>query len=206
MSQRGVTMKKLLFVFILVSLLFVSCATITNPDLIVKESYAGIDTGTMNDSKSLWQVEAYVDNFGNPTTSKYVAAKKDVEGVFSNSATTNSKAYAIFLVNRDSIGIQLYEYSMKSPVSLLSFENIYLSVRETSGNVIYVGYLSKSSDGKRFYVNYGDFVELMEAFARNNKLQFYFEVKSDYSSTDPYLFNVDTTGFVWAYKQAFGTV
>lgn len=62
----------------------------------------------------IWDVGYYVDSFGEPTEEAFVAT--NVSGTFSNSATTNSPLTVRFLIDEDSIRIQLYEYAGNHPI------------------------------------------------------------------------------------------
>ena len=59
-----------------------------------------------------WGVSNYVDEFGDPTAESYLH-KTIYDGKFSNSATTNSDLKVTFLVDKDKVSIQLYEYGSR---------------------------------------------------------------------------------------------
>jgi len=61
----------------------------------------------------MWEVRSYVDDFGDPTSDKYVFAI--VEGSFSNSATTNSDLIVKVLIDESMIRFDLYEYARNHP-------------------------------------------------------------------------------------------
>ena len=60
-------------------------------------------------AESVWQVQEYVDDFGDPTGKKYVIGGPFI-GTFSNSATNNSDVKAFVLTDGGNIQIRLYEY------------------------------------------------------------------------------------------------
>lgn len=88
----------------------------------------------------IWSVGHYVDDFGEPTKEGYISAT--VFGTFSNSATTDSNLRVEFLIDKNSIRIQLYEYAGNHPVK---------------GEGI-IDYVALDSNGKRwkFKTNNGD--------------------------------------------------
>jgi hypothetical protein len=61
-----------------------------------------------------WSINHYVDDFGEATKEPYITTF--VNGTFSNSATTNSELNVRFLIDKDDIRIQLYEYAGNHPI------------------------------------------------------------------------------------------
>ena len=59
-----------------------------------------------------WGVANYVDEFGDLTGDKFLS-NTIYDGKFSNSATTNSELKVRFLVDKDEVNIQLYEYGSR---------------------------------------------------------------------------------------------
>ncbi|MFI3240335.1 MAG: hypothetical protein R3Y22_07075 [Bacteroidales bacterium] len=66
------------------------------------------------DNLGIWKVGYYVDDFGEPTKEVYITC--DIYGTFSNSATTNSDLRVRFLIDNNSMRIQLYEYARNHPI------------------------------------------------------------------------------------------
>ena len=62
-----------------------------------------VPTGT-----GLWELRSYKDSFGEETNDRYLVLTG--EGVFSNSATTNSELKVVFFVDKDSFSFRLFEY------------------------------------------------------------------------------------------------
>jgi hypothetical protein len=60
-----------------------------------------------------WKIGSFVDNFGDPTGDKFIEA--NIEGVFSNSATSGSPLYIRILLEKDDCGIFLHEYGRSQP-------------------------------------------------------------------------------------------
>ena len=74
----------------------------------------------------IWQIKYYVDEFKNPTTEGYITTKEYVEGTFNNSATTNSKLYVIWLIDKDDVALKLVEYGRNVVKS--SYDSTYYSI------------------------------------------------------------------------------
>ena len=65
---------------------------------------------SMNESKTgLWTIENKKNNFNEPTSEKYVF-QETTKGLFSNSATTDSKLTAEIIISVENICIRLKEY------------------------------------------------------------------------------------------------
>jgi len=80
-----------------------------------KEKYGEIQILDLKNKKfGIWQTHYYVDDFGEPTKKGYVYTR--TSGVFSNSATTNSDLGVEFVIDKNSIRIQLYEYNSNHPI------------------------------------------------------------------------------------------
>lgn len=67
-----------------------------------------------NNKFGIWEMDYYVDDFGEPTKEGYL--KTSCTGLFSNSATTNSELGVKFLIDKSDIRIQLYEYNRNHPI------------------------------------------------------------------------------------------
>lgn len=72
----------------------------------------------------------FVDKFGDPTTRMYLS--KEIEGRFSNSATTNSKLIVRILLADYEFGISLYEYGSSR---VKSKDTYVISFKTKSGNI-----------------------------------------------------------------------
>ena len=83
----------------------------------------------------LWEINFYVDEFGDPTDSGYISNVDIIEGTFSNSATSNSLLYAYFLVSgKGNIAIKLLEYG-SSEVNAYSTKYYEVKVKDAQGTV-----------------------------------------------------------------------
>jgi hypothetical protein len=82
----------------------------------------------------IWIVGHYVDEFGELTKDGYITNSSYIQGVFSNTATQDSKLNVNFLINSSSkIYIQLYEYAGNNPVKAYSSESYSVLVQDKDG-------------------------------------------------------------------------
>ena len=79
----------------------------------------------------------FVDEFGDPTQDSYLLGK--TEGLFSNSATTNSKLNVALILSKDEFGIELYKYGDYQVKS----ENAYTVSIKTSDGAVHQVYSAK---------------------------------------------------------------
>jgi len=99
-------MKKLL-PHLLLALLVVGCGD--KPQIENKKSSL--------DSLGIWKVNYFVDEFGDATQSGYITTNKLIDGIFSNSATTNAKLIVRLIIEENyNIAIKLFEYGGNHPV------------------------------------------------------------------------------------------
>ena len=85
-----------------------------------------------------WSLRYYVDEFGDDTDSKYIMV--DTEGLFSNSATTNSRLYVQMLISADeplATYFKLYEYGSSPVTSYDSYGDPYRCSMKNSENEKY---------------------------------------------------------------------
>lgn len=82
------------------------------------------------DNLGVWTIGNYVDDFGEKTDEQYVAT--ELFGTFSNSATTNSDLRVRFLIDKDDIRIQLYEYARNHPIK--GEDEVTFKVRDSHNN------------------------------------------------------------------------
>ena len=80
---------------------------------------------TFNLVNAQWETKFYVDEFGDATTQEYEAMQ--IVGTFSNSATQNSKATYSFIKDKETVIINVYEYSRTLANSIeATFETVKL--------------------------------------------------------------------------------
>jgi len=65
----------------------------------------------------IWEVNYFVDDFGEPTKEGYITTKNPIYGTFSNTATQNSDLRVHFIIaSKQNVAIKLFEYNSNNPV------------------------------------------------------------------------------------------
>jgi hypothetical protein len=141
-----------------------------------------------------WKTGNFVDEFGKQTGKNFIYT--EVEGVFSNTATTNSKLYVKVIVSKSSIGILMREYSINRPpekfigngtIQMRNSKDERITVQtrgdwhHSGGLLIEDLYSEKSASSFR-------------SFMRRSVGNIQFVIKDKYSSS--YQFTIDSTGFI----------
>lgn len=94
-----------------------------------------------------WETKHYVDDFGDKTDETY--QRVIAQGVFSNSATTNSECLYKFVKNDETIVVYIYEYGRSKPTSYKStLENI--KIKTPNGDVKEINGIMFSKEGYLF--------------------------------------------------------
>lgn len=146
----------------------------------------------------VWETSFYVDEFRNPTNEAYMKNSDVFIGVFSNSATTNSKLYARFLIDAEDIAVKLWEYGSQE-VNAYSTTNYDITILDENGNKHYTnGTMYKNGD--RIYFEDWTFVSLLQ---QNEKLKIYIEEDSKYGYKTTYLFEVKKGNFDSEYSSFY---
>lgn len=144
---------------------------------------------------SAWEVGEYVDEFQQPTGKKYMFV--DAYGTFSNSATTNSKLYAAVQIDKNNIGIMLWEYGSSQVKGTFDYEDFNITILDEAGaKHNFIGTMYKG--GTRIYLDDDDRNELSVLLHNNDTLKIY--VKSTKYSISTYLFEIKTTGYAVTYN------
>ena len=157
-----------------------------------KKLYGELPNFSYNEgSYGIWNVGNYVDDFGEPTTKGYVYT--DINGTFSNSATTDSKLRVKFLIDDNSMRIQLYEYDGNHPIKGEGF----LNFKAKSGDGKLVAFKTYNNDsGNNIYDDtfndtngYISLDELIDFIDENKMIKFVAETSkysiSEYKFTIP---------------------
>jgi len=198
---------KALYFSLVIILLSISCSTIsikyeTKPfeymqdvEIINKGGY------------SSWKFDYYVDEFKNKTDKAYVTQSNTfTKGTFSNSATNNSPAYIQFLVNKNSIYLELYEYVNKFPVTAIGSDRAYIKIQTDNLDVIDLGSFGFTFHNKRILIDNiktNAVKQLFEAFVISSTVRMRIEIRSSYGSSSIYNFSIPTNGFEEMYHNAF---
>ena len=143
-----------------------------------------------------WMKKYYVDQFGLPTTEPYVTNTEYIIGKFSNSATTNSKLYAYFLIDADDIAIVLLEYGSQK-VKAYSTKD-YTIIMLDANNTKYTMYGTMYKNGDRVFISDNYKTQVINALRKSGSISFYLE-ESEYTLST-YLFTVETSNFSDIYQ------
>jgi len=168
-------------------------------DSSINQPLSSSDLSPLSESEEVfgWVQKYYVDDFNQPTTKGYITTSSFLEGVFSNSATTNSFLYAKLLIDKDDFAIGLIEYGghvVKNSSSRNS-ESYNITIRTANDSRMKVtGTMYPDSD--RIYINEKYEQTIVDALKEGN-ISLYI-VQSDWRTTT-YLFDVPASNFVEAY-------
>lgn len=146
----------------------------------------------------VWETSFYVDEFQNPTNEAYMRNRELFVGVFSNSATTNSKLTARILIDADDIAIKMWEYGSYE-VNAYSTTYYDITLLDDDGNKYYTtGTMYKNGD--RIYFKDLTFITLLQ---QNTSLKVYISEDSKYGFNSTYLFEVTNGNFNSQYSSFF---
>lgn len=146
-----------------------------------------------------WIISNYVDEFNEPTDVEYVTNLRILEGVFSNSATTNSELGAYFLIDKQFLAICLYEYGDFPVKNSYGDENIEYSITmKTPDNekASIDGIMPPGAD--RIFITSPDDQTVLESLSSTGTVGFYI-VETEYPTTT-YSFSVETSNFAEMYS------
>lgn len=140
-----------------------------------------------------WAVGNYVDEFGDLTGNNFLS--NIIFGKFSNSATTNSRLKVRFLVDKDKVSIQLYEYD--SQLVKTDIEGYRVSIKY-DGNV--ETFYGVPLEGDRLKITHNNAKKLINIFKEYDNIKFYIDgyYKSEYNFTLK-----DNSGFNSIYNEIF---
>lgn len=146
-----------------------------------------------------WQVKYYVDEFNMPTSQGYITTKDYITGTFSNSATTNSMLYVIWLIDGEDVAIKLAEYGRNVVKSSYDSTDYSIIMLDPDGKKISMsGTMYKGGD--RIYIDSQYESTVLEALKKNGSVTFKITEDGKYASSS-YLFKMeDTSYFDNAYK------
>ena len=146
------------------------------------------------DAAGIWQFTYYVDEFRMPTDEGYIRNAEPIEGIFSNSATTDSKLDVVILLDEHQLAFMLYEYGRSLVKNSYSRDRIYnVTLRDAAGRkTALTGTMPSNAD--RILFEEKDAEKIVNALSTDPTVAFYIE-QADNPTTN-YLFTVqDTSGF-----------
>lgn len=143
-------------------------------ELIRKEQEA------LNSVWDNWNEGEYVDEFGDKTGNKY-KYMSTTDGVFSNSATTNSKLSGQFTTNGKSLTIDILEYGNRKANSIeATFEVI--KIKQPDGNIVSIKRVFFTKGGS-LYFNNEDFKQVSKALSLKGDYTLIFNRSGSYSQS-----------------------
>ena len=138
-----------------------------------------------------WEIGSITDEFGEKTNKMLLLLRGS--GVFSNSATTNSRLLGALYVmgNDDKVSILLAEYG----TSVVKTSDTYdVHVKDSEGKVYEVT-MEGDPDTGRLYASYHDGVTMNHVLNSNGPVVFSIRQCNSYGTSSTYIFKVDVTGF-----------
>lgn len=142
-----------------------------------------------------WELKYYSDDFGEKTDAKYLVLMG--KGVFSNSATINSRLTVVLFVDGDSYSIRLFEYD-SSPVKDDNASYV-TRIKDSEGTVHEMSLTNSGQSGQiRPYSwenNYDEFVNILKKGGEITVTMSY----RNYGQSD-YRFKLNVEGFNEAIK------
>ena len=137
-----------------------------------------------------WELRAYENEFGEKSEDKYLLLKGI--GVFSNSATTNSKMTAILYVDKDGYNFKLIEYDSY----VVKSDNSYsYRIKDSTGEV-YEMRLHNSASNGQMYSWESDYETKMEKIlSKGGTISVSVRERDSYSTPDTYLFKMNVDGY-----------
>ena len=131
-----------------------------------------------NLSNAQWTTKFYVDDFGEPTSNSYESMILD--GVFSNSATQNSKATYVFIKDKESLVIKVLEYGRSLATSTdATFETVKI---KTPTGIVEIKKVFFSKSG-RLYFSKDSFNQVAEAISELGDYIMIFKRSGRYSDS-----------------------
>lgn len=145
-----------------------------------------------------WNIDYYIDNYREKTDEAFITNQDYILGIFSNSATSNSKLHVKFLISSDKdLAIKLYEYGGSNPVKSFREEK-YKFEYKGSDNQEKSFYPKLSQD--RLIFNTSDSSEILKDFYSSGEVKFFITHEEHPNQT--YSFKVDfNESYLKAYNQ-----
>ena len=135
----------------------------------------------------IWEIDYYVNEFGDKTKNGYIRNRESIKGNFSNTATQDSPLDVKFLIsNSKDISIKLFEYAGNNPVKAISSENYSVNIKDSEGKKYTLKAVNVSD---RFCFNEFDSRKIHSILMKGGQVQFWIE--EDSNSTNQYKFIID---------------
>lgn len=149
-----------------------------------QEVKIAVPTGT-----GAWELKRYSDSFGDETNDKYLVLTGD--GVFSNSATSNSDLKVVFFIDEDSFSFRLFEYG-SSPVK--DDDAAYVTrIKDSEGNVHDFRLFNAGQSGQIGTYGKDRYDEIVDILNKGGEITVLMSY-NNYSQSD-YRFKLNVDGF-----------
>ncbi|WP_028904409.1 hypothetical protein [Prevotella sp. P6B4] len=140
-----------------------------------------------------WELRAYQDEFGEKGSQKYLLLMGS--GVFSNSATTNSRMTAILYMDKDDFSFKLIEYDS----SVVKTDDSYrYRIKDSDGDVYEMTLYNSDSTGQMSSWGSEDMKKIEEILAKGGTITVSVKERNAYSTPDTYLFKLNVEGYAKA--------
>lgn len=138
-----------------------------------------------------WEVNAYKDEFGEDSSLKYLSLIGN--GVFSNSATTNSEMIAILYVDKNSdFSFKLVEYNLSVVKSDDSYD---FHIKDATGEIYDMILYNNSETGQMSSWSSEYNVIMQKILTKGGTITVAVREKNAYSTPDTYLFKLNVSGY-----------
>lgn len=137
-----------------------------------------------------WELRAYQDEFGEKGAQKYLLLMGS--GVFSNSATTNSRMTAILYMDKDDFSFKLIEYDSSVAKNDHSFT---YRIKDAEGDVYEMTLYNSESSGQMSAWGSEDFKKMEEILSKGGVITVSVRERNAYSTPDTYLFKLNVDGY-----------
>lgn len=138
----------------------------------------------------IWELGYYVDDFNEPTKEAYISTS--LYGTFSNSATTNSDLRVMFLIDNNSMRIQLYEYARNHPIK--GEETIRFRALDSDGKKY--SFTTYNGDTGNNTVSSHYFKDVKDLLLSGGKIVFVAITDDGYGTPSEYKFTIQNSDFL----------
>lgn len=140
-----------------------------------------------------WELRAYQDEFGEKGSQKYLLLMGS--GVFSNSATTNSRMTAILYMDKDYFSFKLIEYDS----SVVKSDDSYrYRIKDSDGDVYEMTLYNSDTSGQMSSWGSEDMKKIEEILLKGGTITVSVKERNAYSTPDTYLFKLNVEGYAKA--------
>ena len=149
--------------------------------------------------EDIWMVGYYIDSFNHLTDKGYVVNENNFYGVFSNSATTNSRLDVKILADTEKISIILYEYGRNMVINSSSRNyKDYEIIMRTPDDTRYIMWGSMPPGNDRIFIDIEDNNTALRALCGAGTIDFYIDESE--RTTTHYVFRVPASNFADVYE------